>query len=106
MPQLATCLRRSQASSSAATFARQASVSVLWTAYGIGLLVWGFTRESAVLRYLALGLLGVTVGKLFTVDLLALDGMYRITGFMALGLVLLAASFLYHRSRRRSTVVA
>ena len=89
-----------------ATFARQASVSVLWTAYGIGLLVLGFTRSSAVLRYLALALLGLTVGKLFMVDLLALDGMYRITGFMALGLVLLAASFLYHRSRRRSTVAA
>jgi len=30
---------------------------------------------------------------------LELDGVFRITGFMALGLVLLTASFLYQRQR-------
>jgi uncharacterized membrane protein len=56
-----------------------------------------------VLRYLGLGLLGLTVAKLFTIDLVALDGIYRIVGFIVMGLVLLAASFLYHRSLRRSS---
>ena len=73
-----------------------------WAAYGMGLIVLGFRQRSAVLRYLALGLLGITVVKLFAVDLLALDGIYRIIGFIVLGLVLLAASFLYHRARRRT----
>jgi uncharacterized membrane protein len=36
----------------------------------------------------------------------ALDGIYRIVGFIVMGLVLLAASFLYHRSLRRSSSVA
>ena len=84
-----------------ASFAREVSISVTWAAYAMGLMVLGFMEQSAVLRYLALGLLGITVVKLFAVDLLALDGIYRIIGFIVLGLVLLAASFLYHRSRRR-----
>ena len=84
-----------------ATFARQASISVLWAAYGMGLISLGFARRSAVLRSLGLALFAITVTKLFMVDLLALDGIYRIVGFLALGLVLLTASFLYHRSRRR-----
>ena len=84
-----------------ASFAREVSISVTWAAYGMALIALGFNRRSAVLRYLALVLLAITVAKLFAVDLLPLDGIYRIIGFMVLGLVLLAASFLYHRSRRR-----
>ena len=87
-----------------ASFAREASISVTWAAYGMGLIALGFNRQSAVLRYLALALLGITVAKLFAVDLLALDGIYRITGFIVLGLVLLAASFLYNRASRRALV--
>jgi uncharacterized membrane protein len=88
-----------------ASFAREASISVTWAAYGMGLIALGFNRRSPVLRYLALALFGITVVKLFAVDLLALDGIYRIVGFIVLGLVLLAASFLY-QSRRRTPATA
>jgi uncharacterized membrane protein len=84
-----------------ASLKREMSTSLTWAIYGMGLVGLGFNRESALLRYLGLALLGATVAKVFTVDLLELDGVYRIVGFVALGLVLLAASFLYHRSRRR-----
>jgi uncharacterized membrane protein len=67
----------------------------------MGAISIGFRRQSATLRYLALALFGVTLGKMFTVDLLELDGVYRITGFIGLGLALLAASFLYQRQRPR-----
>jgi uncharacterized membrane protein len=63
-----------------ASFARQVSISVAWAAYGMALIALGFNRRSAVLRYLALALLGITVAKLFAVDLLELDGIYRIIG--------------------------
>jgi uncharacterized membrane protein len=86
-----------------ASFKREVSTSVMWAAYGMGLVGLGFSRRSALLRSLGLGLLGLTVAKLFTVDLIALDGIYRIIGFIVMGLVLLAASFLYHRSLRRSS---
>ena len=38
---------------------------------------------------MALALFGLTVAKMFTVDLLSLDGVYRIVGFIALGVTLL-----------------
>jgi uncharacterized membrane protein len=87
------------------SFAREVSISVTWAVYGMGLITLGFNQRSAVLRYLALALFGITVAKLFAVDLLALDGIYRIVGFIVLGLVLLAASFLY-QSRHRTPATA
>jgi uncharacterized membrane protein len=86
-----------------ADFSRQLSVSVTWAVYAMGVIWLGFGRQSATLRYLALTLFGATVLKVFAVDLLALDGIYRITGFIALGLVLLAASFMYQRRRTSSS---
>jgi uncharacterized membrane protein len=82
-----------------ASFARQLTISVTWAAYAMALIAIGFRRQSAPLRYLALALFGVTVAKMFAVDLLTLDGVYRITGFVVMGIVLLAASFLYQRAR-------
>ncbi|MFN8061381.1 MAG: DUF2339 domain-containing protein [Vicinamibacterales bacterium] len=82
-------------------FARQLSISLGWAGYALGLITLGFGRGSSTLRYLALGLFGVTVTKMFTVDLLALEGIYRISGFVALGAMLLGASFLYQRATTR-----
>jgi uncharacterized membrane protein len=86
-----------------AGFSKQVSISVTWAAYAMGVIAAGFARQSATLRYLALALFAATVVKMFLVDLLALDGVYRISGFLALGLLLLAASFLYQRHRPRTT---
>jgi uncharacterized membrane protein len=86
-----------------ADFARKLSVSVTWAAYAMGAIWIGFKRPYVPLRYLALALFGLTLVKLFTVDLMELDGAYRIAGFIALGLGLLAASFLYQRQRPRTT---
>jgi uncharacterized membrane protein len=86
----------------AAPFARQLSISLAWALYALGLIATGFHRASTLLRYLALALFGVTVLKMFSVDLLELAGVYRIVGFTALGLMLLGASFLYQRSITRT----
>ena len=48
-----------------------------------------------------MALFGLTVLKVFLVDLSSLGGIYRILGFMGVGLVLLAVSFLYQRARRK-----
>jgi uncharacterized membrane protein len=80
-----------------ASFARQLSVSLTWGTYAMGLIAIGFRRGSTPLRYLALAIFGVTVAKMFAVDLLELSGIYRITGFIVLGIVLLVASFLYQK---------
>ena len=63
---------------------------------GVGLL-----RAYPPLRYVAMGLFGLTVLKVFLVDLWSLGGLYRILGFIGVGLVLLAVSFLYQRGRAK-----
>jgi uncharacterized membrane protein len=79
-------------------FARLLSVSLAWAGYAAGLILLGFRRRSSTLRYMALALFGLTVAKMFAIDLLAIEGVYRIVGFIALGVTLLGASFLYQRS--------
>jgi uncharacterized membrane protein len=50
-----------------------------------------------MLRWQALVLIAVTIGKVFFYDMASLDRGYRIVSFIALGLLLLATSFLYQR---------
>lgn len=87
----------------AAAFARELTISLTWAVYAMGLIALGFWRSSPMLRYLALGLFGLTVAKMFAVDLRELDGAYRVAGFVTLGLVLLIASFLYQRRLPKPT---
>jgi uncharacterized membrane protein len=76
-----------------------ASLSVAWAAYGTALVIVGIRRRYAPLRYLAIALLLLTVGKVFLLDLSELGGVYRIIGFMGLGLCLLLGAWLYQRFR-------
>ncbi|MGH7348944.1 MAG: DUF2339 domain-containing protein, partial [Candidatus Rokuibacteriota bacterium] len=77
----------------------QIGLSVLWTLYAAVALAWGFLRSSAVVRYAALALFGLTVIKVFAVDLGAVKTAYRILSFLVLGVVLLLVSLAYQRSR-------
>jgi uncharacterized membrane protein len=72
----------------------------LWTAFAAAALVWGFVSAAPIVRYGALGLLGVVIVKVFAIDLAAVHTGYRIVSFLALGLVLLGVSYLYQRGRR------
>ena len=82
-----------------ADFARQASLSVAWALYGTMLIVIGIMRRYAPIRYLAIGLLALTVGKVFLLDLPQHGGLYRIIGFVGLGCFLLLGAWLYQRYR-------
>src|ERR1051326_1040708 len=77
---------------------RDFAYSALWMSYGAALMFAGFWKKSAFLRYQALILIGVTVGKVFLYDTSSLDRGYRILSLIALGLLLLATSFLYQRN--------
>ncbi len=76
-----------------------ASLSVAWGLYGTALVVVGIQRRYAPLRYLAIALLLLTVAKVFLIDLSELGGVYRIAGFLGLGVFLLLGSWLYQRYR-------
>jgi uncharacterized membrane protein len=73
------------------------SYSALWMGYGAMLMVVGFIRRSAFVRWQALLLIAVTIAKVFIYDVSQLDRGYRIVSFIVLGVLLLAISFVYQR---------
>src|SRR5216683_1224975 len=79
----------------------QVGLSLLWTLYAAAVLAWGFLRRSAPLRYGALGLLGLTIFKVFVVDLASVKTLYRMLSFLLLGVVLLLVGLLYQKMNRR-----
>jgi uncharacterized membrane protein len=76
---------------------RDFTFSALWMAYGAMLMVIGFVRRSAFVRWQALVLIAFTIGKVFIYDVSELDRAYRIVSFLVLGVLLLAISFVYQR---------
>jgi len=75
----------------------QFTYSAFFMLFGAVLLVLGFLRRSAFLRWQALVLLAIAIGKVFTVDVSQLSQGYRILSFLGLGVLLLAVSFAYQR---------
>ena len=76
---------------------RDFTYSALWMAYGAMLMVVGFVRRSAFVRWQSLLLIAATIVKVFVYDVSQLDRGYRIVSFIVLGALLLAISFVYQR---------
>jgi uncharacterized membrane protein len=77
--------------------ARDFSFSAIWIVYGAALMLAGFWKRSAFIRWQAMVLLAVTIGKVFLYDSRELQQVYRILSFIALGVLLMAISYAYHR---------
>lgn len=77
--------------------ARDFTYSALGMAYGALLIVIGFWRGSAFVRWQALTLIAATIVKVFVYDTSQLDHIYRVLSFIVLGILLLAVSFAYQR---------
>jgi uncharacterized membrane protein len=90
------CLLRDHSGS-----ARLGAVSVLWTGVGTAMMVAGFRMREALLRHAALWVFAATTAKLFLLDVRDADRPHRMLAFLALGTILVASSFLYHRYRGR-----
>lgn len=71
--------------------------SAVWLAMGIVLMLFGLTKKIVFVRWIALVLLGLTILKVFVVDLSNLGEGYRILALSVLGIALLSLSFLYQR---------
>jgi uncharacterized membrane protein len=78
--------------------AREMMLSASWVLYAAVLVVLGMRRRYAPVRYFAIVLFGIALLKVFLVDLETLGGIYRVAGFVVVGLILLVVSFLYQRS--------
>jgi hypothetical protein len=76
------------------------AVPIAWTLEAVVLVVAGFMFGQRDLRLAALILFGLVLARIFLVDLLALDLAVRIITFLAVGGLLLVASFLFARRQR------
>jgi len=77
--------------------AEQAAYSILWSVYAAVAVVVGFVLRWPVLRYVGLAGFGVTLVKVFFIDLAELELLARVLALAVLGLMLLAVSFIYQR---------
>ena len=75
----------------------QAVVSGVWAVVGLALLYTGLFRRSRSLRVGGLGILGLSVVKLFVFDSSQLSSLARAFSFMAVGAILLVAGLVYTR---------
>jgi hypothetical protein len=73
------------------------AVSVMLTLYAVILVIIGVRTRAAIHRILGLALVVFVVAKLYLVDVWVLGRLFRITAFLALGVLLLALSYLYSR---------
>lgn len=77
--------------------ARDLSYTIAWAVFALALLLAGIWRRLKAARYAALGLLSVTLLKLFLHDLASLNQLYRIGALVVVAVVAMASSFLYQR---------
>ena len=73
------------------------SYSIAWALFALLMLVIGISRRLVRLRYAGIGLLAVTLVKLFFHDLSQLNQLYRIAAFIVVAVIAIFASFLYQR---------
>ncbi len=80
---------------------RNASLSVLWSLYAVVLLLVGIFKKIKLLRWEALVLFGITIIKIFIVDLRNLPTLYRFISTIVIGTLLLVGSYWYYRNQTK-----
>lgn len=75
--------------------------SLVWALQAAGLVTAGLLRRAPVLRYGGFVLIGLALVKLAAYDLRNLDSTLRVLVLVGIGLLLVAASFLYARFKDR-----
>lgn len=78
---------------------QQLALSLAWLSFAVILLAIGIHRKWKKVRLASLALMGITIGKIFLLDLSFLDTIYRIVSFIVLGIILLATSYIYQRHK-------
>lgn len=79
------------------TPAQRLAVSLAWALYALLLLGAGVRRDSQGLRWISLGFLLITIGKVFLYDLGNLGDLYRVASLAGLAVSLILVSLLYQR---------
>jgi uncharacterized membrane protein len=79
------------------SLAQDMTYSLAWAAFAIILLCVGIRQTSQGTRYASLGLLMVTIVKVFLHDLWRLGQLYRVASIIGLAIILMLVSFLYQK---------
>ena len=79
----------------------QMSLSIVWASYALVLLFVGFWRRLQPMRLSALAIFGVTAIKLLIIDMSSLKQLSRILSFVVVGLLMIGASYIYHKVEKR-----
>jgi uncharacterized membrane protein len=77
--------------------AEQYMYSTVWLVFGILVLAIGFLLRSQPARLLALGVIALTIAKVFILDTATISGIFRALSAIGLGAVLLGIGWLYQR---------
>lgn len=75
----------------------QVALSVVWAVYAVVVLAVGFGLRSGAIRWTALALLAVTLGKVLLVDMAGLPGFYRVAALLAAAVVMAIAAWAYQK---------
>ena len=78
-------------------FARDMTYTISWALFALALLVFGIGKKVPAARYAAIGLLSVTLLKLFFHDLANLKQLYRIAALISVAVIAMLASFIYQK---------
>ena len=78
-----------------------AAISILYVLIALAWIIYGFTRRYSFIRKFGLGLAILSVIKLFIIDLAGLTQGFQILSYFALGITLIAISFVYQYFNKR-----
>jgi uncharacterized membrane protein len=78
-------------------FPRDMTYSIAWGLFALGLLGIGIWKESKHARFAAIGLLVVTLLKVFLFDMHEIENIFRIGALVGVAVIAFIASFLYQR---------
>ena len=76
-------------------------ISIIYVLTALAWILFGFARRYSFIRRFGLGLALLAVAKLFIIDLASLTEGYRIISYFALGITLVAISFVYQFFNKR-----
>ena len=78
-----------------------AAISIIYVLTALAWIVFGFARRYSLIRKFGLGLAILSVIKLFLIDLARLTQGFQIISYFALGITLIAISFIYQYFNKR-----
>jgi uncharacterized membrane protein len=84
----------------------QGALTASWTLYAALILTLGFVLKEKPLRMTSFALFGVTIAKVFLIDLAELDDLIKVIVLVLLGFVLIAGGYIYVRLRQAADAKA